>query len=732
MKLHNTIFRFHNPIFRFDYLILQQDITYLKGVGPERAKLLGKELQIKTVGNLLWNLPTRHIDRSKIVKICDLPSMVADTTLFGGGNDERSSVFVQLYGQIVSFSNEGTGRRNPMKAVFSDGTGFVELVWFRGFKYVTRTYKVRTPFLLLGRLSVFNGHYSFAHPELDEVKDGRIEVHMGLRPHYALSETLQKRGITSKVMSGLVANALSLLENNPPVEVLPDYVVRREQFMTKMEAFRAVHFPKDAGDLTSGQQRLKYEEFFYLQLNTLQEAALRNQHKDGFVFSKVGSLFNDFYNRFLPFSLTEAQKKVLRQIRQDLGSGIQMNRLLQGDVGSGKTIVALFTLLLALDNGFQACIMAPTEILAEQHYATFSSLLAQLPVEVALLTGNVKGAARKKILEGVKSGKIDILVGTHALIEPTVAFRNLGLAIIDEQHRFGVKQRAQLWQKNLQPPHILVMTATPIPRTLAMTLYGDLDVSVIDELPPGRKPIETRHFYQEQSAAFIELMHEQLAAHHQIYIVYPLIEHSEKIDLGNAVEGYERFRELFPNYTVELLHGRMNAYQKDDVVQQFVRGEVNILVSTTVIEVGVNVPNATMMAIMEAQRFGLSQLHQLRGRVGRGADKSFCVLVTPNNLSVDAEQRILTMCNYTDGFLIAEEDLRLRGPGNIQSTQQSGIHVPLRVASIMADTPILEKSRNDVKEFLQIDPALSHPNHAAIKHELKRVRDNNLDFSNIS
>lgn len=713
-------------------MILQQDISYLKGVGPERAKLLQKELQIRTVGDLLWTLPSRHIDRNKVHKISDLSAMASTDNLFGDGRDERSGIFVQLYGQIINFTDEGKSRKHPMKAVFTDGTGYVELVWFRGFKFITRTYKVNTPYLLLGRLSVFNGRYSFSHPELEVVKDGHIETHLGLQPHYALPESLQKRGITSRVYSGLVKNALKLLEQRPPIEVLPQYIVGQMHYMSKAEAFAAAHFPRSGTEYLHGLERLKFEEFFFLQLNTLQEAAARNQQRNGFRFPYVGQLFNDFYTHHLPFDLTEAQKRCLRQIRTDLGSGIQMNRLLQGDVGSGKTIVALFTLLLALDNGYQTCIMAPTEILAEQHYATFCHLLKALPIRVALLTGNVKGAQRQDILAGVQSGEIHILVGTHALIEPRVVFRNLGLAIIDEQHRFGVKQRALLWKKNIRPPHILVMTATPIPRTLAMTLYGDLDVSVIDELPPGRKPIETLHYSFEQEREATSLISGQLSIGRQVYVVYPLIEHSEKMDLSNAQEGYKVFADTFPDYRVELLHGRMTGQNKDAVVQKFVNREVDILVSTTVIEVGVNVPNATVMVIMEAQRFGLSQLHQLRGRVGRGGDKSFCLLISQDDLSADAEQRLLTMCRTTDGFEIAEEDLQLRGPGNVQGTQQSGIHIPLRVASIMADTPILEKSRNAVKALLDKDPLLSLPEHRATYQELIRTREKHPDFSAIS
>lgn len=713
-------------------MILGQDIIYLKGVGPERAKLLARELQIKTVGDLLWTLPTRHIDRNRVHKIADLSGILSDESFFQEGRNERSNVFVQLYGQIVNFTQEGKGKRQPMRALFSDGTGVVELVWFRGFKYITRSYKVNTPYLLLGKLSLFNGRFSFSHPELEEVKDGNIQRHLGLQPHYALSETLQKRGITSRTMSTLVKNALMLIAQKPPLEVLPQEVVLQQHFPPKEDAFRAAHFPNNAAELQQGLNRLKYEEFFFLQLNTLQTAALRNKDKNGFRFRYVGDLFNDFYHHYLPFDLTEAQKNCLRQIRADLGSGIQMNRLLQGDVGSGKTIVALFSLLLALDNGFQACIMAPTEILAEQHYANFCDMLKYLPVRTALLTGSVKGKQRREILQGVANGEIHILVGTHALIEPGVAFQNLGLAIVDEQHRFGVKQRALLWSKNTCPPHILVMTATPIPRTLAMTVYGDLDISVIDQLPPGRKPIETLHVSIKKQDELKALLHRELKLGRQIYVVFPLIEHSEKLDLSNAEEGFKQYQKLFPDYNVELLHGRMANQAKDEIVKRFVEKQVHILVSTTVIEVGVNVPNASVMVIMEAQRFGLSQLHQLRGRVGRGSDKSYCILVSQEELSADAEQRLLTMCSTTNGFEIAEEDLRLRGPGNVQGTQQSGIHIPLRVANIMADTPILEKAREAVKTLLATDPELNNPEHSVIKRELQHNREKHPDFSDIS
>ncbi|MBR1712330.1 MAG: ATP-dependent DNA helicase RecG [Alloprevotella sp.] len=696
---------------------LQQDIKYLKGVGPARAKQLASELHIATLGDLLYTFPYKYIDRSEVLTIRDL---------------QEDMPYVQLKGQIVDFSEEGVGRKRRIKAVFTDGTGYAELVWFAGLKYVRDTYKVNQPYLLLGKPVRFGGRFSFSHPELDRFDPDRPLPNQGLQPIYSIPERLKKTSFSSRTFTALVQHAFELLQRVPVEETLPAYLLETHALLPLDEALRTAHFPPNSAALPAALHRLKFEELFYLQLDILRYTRNRRMKSDGYVFRHVGEHFMRFFNERLPFELTGAQKRVIREIRQDMRTGRQMNRLLQGDVGSGKTMVALMTCLLAIDNGFQACIMAPTEILAEQHLATIRDQLGPLPVRVELLTGIVKGVRRRDVLAGVADGSVQILVGTHALIEPTVRFLNLGLCVIDEQHRFGVKQRAQLWMKNVQPPHILVMTATPIPRTLAMTVYGDLDVSVIDELPPGRKPIQTVHYYENTRSRLFEGVKYQLELGRQVYFVFPLIQESEKIDLQNLEQGYADISEAFPAYSVGKVHGKMKPAEKDEEMRRFIARETQILVSTTVIEVGVNVPNASVMVIWDAQRFGLSQLHQLRGRVGRGADQSYCVLVTKYELSQDTRRRIQIMVESTDGFEIAEEDLKLRGPGDLEGTQQSGMPFDLHVANIVRDAALMEEARTAAAEVLRQDPEENLPQNAVLWRELLRLKKEKINFSAIS
>lgn len=697
------------------YDILQQDITYLPGVGPQRAKLLKDELHVSTLHDLLYYFPYKHIDRTRLYYIHEL---TADMP------------YVQLKGQILSFETEGEGRKRRLVAHFSDGHGVVDLVWFQGIKYVASRYKLHTEYIVFGRPSAYGGKINIAHPDLD-VADSLSLSSLGMQPYYTVTEKMKRQGMNSRSLERFTATMFTRL-NMPLPETLPDYIVNQLHLMSLDEALRKAHYPSTAEELRRAMLRLKFEELFYLQLNILRYTRERLCRYRGFVFSRVGDLFHQFYAERLPFSLTGAQKRVIKEIRNDMGHGRQMNRLLQGDVGSGKTLVALMCMLLALDNGYQACIMAPTEILAEQHYATFRQFLGDMDVEVALLTGAVKGKQRAKVLSGVQSGEVQILVGTHAVLEDTVDFRSLGLVVIDEQHRFGVAQRARLWVKSVQPPHVLVMTATPIPRTLAMTLYGDLDVSVIDELPPGRKPIRTIHQFDSQREGLYRAMRQQLVEGRQAYVVFPLISESEKMDIKNLEDGYEHLCRVFPEYKISKVHGRMKPAEKEAEMQKFQSGETRILVATTVIEVGVNVPNASVMVIENAERFGLAQLHQLRGRVGRGADQSYCLLVTRYQLGEDTRKRIQIMTETNDGFEIAEADLKLRGPGDLEGTQQSGVAFDLKLANLARDGQILQLARDTAQKVLDGDPQGLLPENALLWQQLQTLRKTHIDWSAIS
>lgn len=697
------------------YDMLQQDITYLPGVGPQRAKLLKDELQIGTLRDLLYYFPYKHIDRTRLYYIHEL---TADMP------------YVQLRGHILSFETEGEGRKRRLVAHFTDGHGKVELVWFQGIKYVTSRYKLHTEYIVFGKPSVYGGRINIAHPDLDPA-DGLSLSALGMQPYYTVTEKMRRQGINSRSLERFTATLFSRLEAPLP-ETLPAYIVDQLCLMPLDEALRKVHYPATAEELRRAMLRLKFEELFYLQLNILRYARDRQCRYRGFVFARVGGAFHQFYEERLPFSLTGAQKRVIREIRHDMGSGRQMNRLLQGDVGSGKTLVALMCMLIAVDNGFQTCIMAPTEILAEQHYAMFRQFLGDMDVEVALLTGAVKGKQREAVLSGVRSGDIQILVGTHAVLEDTVDFRSLGLVVIDEQHRFGVAQRARLWGKSTQPPHVLVMTATPIPRTLAMTLYGDLDVSVIDELPPGRKPIQTMHRFDNNREGLYRAVRQQLDEGRQAYVVFPLISESEKMDIKNLEDGYEHLCKVFPEYKISKVHGKMKPAEKDEEMRKFQSGETRILVATTVIEVGVNVPNASVMIIENAERFGLAQLHQLRGRVGRGADQSYCLLVTRYQLSEDTRRRIQIMTETNDGFEIAEADLKLRGPGDLEGTQQSGVAFDLKLANLARDGQILQLARDMAQRVLDGDPQGVLPENALLWQQLQVLRKTHVDWSAIS
>ena len=695
--------------------IEHQDVTFLPGVGPRRAKLLGDELQIHTVHDLLYTFPYKHIDRTRLYAIREL---TADMP------------YVQVRGQILSFETEGEGRKRRLVAHFTDGQGMVDLVWFNGLKYVMSAYKVRKDYIIFGRPSVFNGRINVVHPDVDDADALHLNA-MGLQPYYNTTEKMKRAGLNSRSMEHFTATMFRLIDQPIP-DTLPAYLLERLHLVPLDDALRHAHYPACAEDLRRAQLRLKFEELFYIQLNIIRYARDRRQKCRGYVFAKVGTLFHAFYEKNLPFELTGAQKRVIREIRQDVGSGRQMNRLLQGDVGSGKTLVALMTMLIALDNSFQACIMAPTEILAEQHYTTFQKMLSGLPVRVELLTGIVKGRRRAAVLEGLERGDVHILVGTHAVLEDTVNFHSLGMVVIDEQHRFGVAQRARLWMKNTNPPHVLVMTATPIPRTLAMTLYGDLDVSVIDELPPGRKPVQTIHQYDSHRESLYRGMRAQLNEGRQVYVVYPLIKESEKMDIKNLEEGYEQLRHDLPEYKISCVHGKMKASEKEAEMQAFVTGQTQILVATTVIEVGVNVPNASVMVIENAERFGLAQLHQLRGRVGRGAEQSYCILVTKYQLSADTRKRIQIMTETNDGFEIAEADLKLRGPGDLEGTQQSGVAFTLRQANLARDGQILQLARSTAEKVLDEDPFCSDKRNEILWRQLKKLRRGAMNWGVIS
>ena len=694
---------------------LNYPVTYLANVGESRAKQLREGMGIQTYGDLLTYFPSKHIDRSRFYYTHELgPDMP----------------YVQLKGHILSFEEEGHGRKRRIVAHFSDGQGIVDLVWFNGLQYVQKSYKVLTEYVVFGRPTVFNGRINITHPEIETAERFALSP-QGLRPYYSVPEKIQRRGINTRMVEQWVATAFRALREPLP-ETLPTYLLEEMRLMSRDEAIRAMHYPKSAEHLSRASYRLKFEELFFIQLNILRYSRERQRRYKGHVFSRVGDYFMDFYNHHLPFELTGAQKRVIKEIRNDMRGGRQMNRLLQGDVGSGKTLVALMTMLVALDNGYQTCIMAPTEILAEQHYETFRKFLGDMSVRVELLTSNIKGKRRQGIYEGLANGEVQILVGTHAVIEDDVVFRNLGMVIIDEQHRFGVAQRAKLWAKNQTPPHVLVMTATPIPRTLAMTVYGDLDVSVIDELPPGRKPVETIHQYDERRVELYQRLRRQIELGRQVYIVYPLIKESEKIDLKNLEEGYKQICEAFPDLRVSKVHGKMRPAEKEEEMERFVKGETQILLATTVIEVGVNVPNASVMVIENAERFGLAQLHQLRGRVGRGADQSYCILVTGYALAGDTRRRIQTMTETNDGFEIAEEDMRLRGPGDLEGTQQSGIPFDLHIANLARDGQIVQQAREVAKRVLDEDPDGSRSENAAMWVALAELNRHHVDWSSIS
>ena len=641
--------------------------------------------------------------------------------------------FVQIKGEILSFEEEGQGRKRHLIAHFTDGQGLVDLVWFQAgaFKWMKKNYLIGKQYIVFGRPAVFNGRINIPHPDIDPADTLQLGS-MGLQPYYSTTERMKKGGLNSRSIERFTS---TLFEKGPLIldDYLPDSLIIQLNLVPLAQSLHDLHYPPSADALRRATYRQKFEELFFIQLGILRFARLRQQQVFGHVFSRVGELFNTFYHNYLPFELTNAQKRVIREMRHDMGSGKQMNRLLQGDVGSGKTLVALMTMLIALDNGFQACLMAPTEILAEQHYSTFCEFLKDMPVRVELLTGAVKGKKRRgPILEGTRTGDVHILIGTHAVLEDAVEFHRLGLVVIDEQHRFGVAQRARLWQKNETPPHVLVMTATPIPRTLAMTLYGDLDVSVIDELPPGRKPIETRHFWEERTESLYQSIRTEIAKGRQVYIVYPLIKESEKMDIQDLENGYEAICHAFPDLRISKVHGQMKSSEKDAEMERFVRGETQILVATTVIEVGVNVPNASVMIIQNAERFGLAQLHQLRGRVGRGAEQSYCILVTRYQLSQDTKRRIQIMCETNDGFEIAEADLKFRGPGDLEGTQQSGIAFDLHIANLARDGQLVQLARDTANRILDLDPTQSRPEYASMWQHLRDLKSSNIDWSNIS
>ena len=692
------------------------DIKYLTGVGPKRAEILAKELDIKSFHDMLYNFPFRYIDRSTIHHICDLR-----------GADIPS---VQLKGRFVTFNTQGEGARRRLIGLFSDGTGTMECVWFNRVKSIQQTYQTGVEYIVFGKPTLFNRTYSIVHPEVDAYQQSQAPK--GMVGVYNLTEKLRNHGFSSRLFQKLEKN---LLESDAVKNIhdpLPQGILRQRGLLPIYEAVHNLHLPSSIDMLQKAQYRMKYEELFFLELHILKNIKGLTKKLPGHVFSRVGEYFNTFYSHHLQFPLTGAQKRVIREIRADMGSGRQMNRLLQGDVGSGKTIVAFFTALIALDNGYQACIMAPTEILATQHFEAISEMAQKIGVKVGLLTGSTRKRQREEIHAGLLDGSLQLLIGTHALLEDTVQYKQLGLAIIDEQHRFGVAQRARLWRKNTTPPHVLVMTATPIPRTLAMTLYGDLDVSVIDELPPGRKPITTIHQFDNRRESMYRAVRKQIEEGRQVYIVYPLIKESEKIDLKNLEEGYQHILEEFPGCTVAKVHGKMKSAEKDEQMQLFISGQAQIMVATTVIEVGVNVPNASVMIIENAERFGLSQLHQLRGRVGRGAEQSYCILVTNYKLTEDTRKRLEIMVRTNDGFEIAEADLKLRGPGDLEGTQQSGIAFDLKIANLARDGQLLQYVRSIAEDIVDNDPSAQSPENEILWRQLKSLRKTNVNWAAIS
>lgn len=681
--------------------ILQTPIDYLKGVGPNRADLLRGELGIHTYQDLLNLFPNRYIDKTHYYKISDL---------------QRNSSEVQIIGKIVNLKTVGQKRGKRIVATFVDDTGKIELVWFRGHKWIKENLKINEPYVIFGKVNWFNGMFSMPHPDMELQKDHENSIRVAMQPIYPSTELLGKKGMSNRRVIKMMQQVFSECKQ-VFFETLPESLMSELKLISRPDAVFNIHFPQSQEKLAKAEYRLKFEELFYIQLQLVRKNQMRKKKIKGFPFKNIGEYFSTFYNNHLPFELTDAQKRVTKEIRNDLGNSAQMNRLLQGDVGSGKTIVALLSCLIALDNGFQACMMAPTEILAIQHYNGLKKLCAEMAIEIKLLTGSTKKSERKKIHENLENGSLQILIGTHALLEDKVKFKNLGLGIIDEQHRFGVAQRAKLWRKNTLPPHILVMTATPIPRTLAMSLYGDLDISVIDELPPGRKAIKTVHRFDKNRLKVFAFMRDEIEKGRQVYIVYPLIDESQAMDYKDLMDGFESISRDFPKpeYQVSIVHGKMKPADKDYEMNRFVRGETQIMVATTVIEVGVDVPNASVMIVESAERFGLSQLHQLRGRVGRGAEQSYCILMTGYKLSSDSKTRLQTMTATNDGFKIAEVDLKLRGPGDIMGTQQSGV-LNLKIADIVNDNDILKIARHFAQQILKTDPDLQKPEHKMLNY----------------
>lgn len=699
---------------------LGKEITYLPGVGPKRAALLKSEASVSSYEDLLYYFPYRYIDRSKFYEIAEL---------------NASSSYVQIRGRVIDIRLQGSGRQQRAVAIFSDGKSAMELIWFKGVKYAMEKYKQGHEFVIFGKPTFYNGKINMVHPEMETILEAKNKLSLGgLQGMYSTSEKMKSNFLNTKAIQKLVLEIIRTFDHDEVEEPIPEYICSELHLMPLKNALVAIHFPKDLNELRLAQFRLKFEELLFIQLNILRNAKIREKRFRGLPFSKIGHYFNTFYNEHLPFQLTDAQKRVLKEIRADVGSGRQMNRLLQGDVGSGKTLVAVMSMLMALDNGYQTCMMAPTEILATQHHETVRGLLEPLGVSVELLTGSTKKKDRERILSSLEEGSLQLLIGTHALIEESVVFKNLGLAVIDEQHRFGVAQRAKLWSKNHQPPHVLVMTATPIPRTLAMTLYGDLDVSVIDQLPPGRKPIRTIHRYDTKRGDLYLFMKQEIAKGRQVYIVFPMIQESEKLDYENLEAGYRRMKEVFPEpeYQIGMVHGKMKPSEKDSVMQQFAAGELNVLVATTVIEVGVNVPNASVMMIESADRFGLSQLHQLRGRVGRGSDQSFCVLMTSVKLSKESKQRMEVMERTCNGFEISEVDLKMRGPGDLEGTQQSGVSLNLKLTNLATDGQIVQLARDVARSVLTEDPDLMLEKNRQLNLKIQKMTKNSVNWGVIS
>ena len=689
---------------------------YLQGVGPRRKEILSRELGIRTYRDLLEYFPYKYVDRTKVYLISELsPDMP----------------FVQIKGRIIRFEETETGkRRKRVIAHFTDGHGICDLVWFNGTKYVYQNYQLNREYVVFGKPAVFNGRFQFSHPDIDDAAQLQLND-MGMQPFYITTEKMKKAGITSRAMEKLTKTLIGKL-SEPLEETLPPFITSHLHLISRDAALRKIHYPRSVDDTQRARVRLKFEELFYVQLNILRYASDHRRKYRGYIFNRIGAQFNWFYTHNLAFELTGAQKRVMHEIRADMAGGRQMNRLLQGDVGSGKTLVALMSMLIAIDNGYQACMMAPTEILAEQHLQTLRDFLKGMNLRIELLTGIIKGKRRREVLDGLMDGSIHIVVGTHALLEDKVQFHRLGMAVVDEQHRFGVAQRARLWSKSENPPHILVMTATPIPRTLAMTIYGDLDVSVIDELPPGRKPIQTLHKYDDQMPSLYNGIRQQIRLGRQVYIVYPLIKESERMDLKNLEDGFSALCDIFPEFRLSKVHGKMKDKEKEAEMQKFVSGQTQILVATTVIEVGVNVPNASVMVILDAQRFGLSQLHQLRGRVGRGADQSYCILVTSHRLTKETSRRIDIMCETNDGFEIAEADLKLRGPGDLEGTQQSGIAFDLKIADIARDGQIVQMAREEAQKIIDADPDCRKNEYNLLWDRLKALRKTNINWAAIS